>query len=394
MKNVMLISQSLTGGGAEKVAANLSKILSKKTNVFLVTYSQTENEYSYGGLRININCLGGNVNFVKKMRNAFYRIQKLSYLKKKYKIDYSISFIPQTDYANVFSHGIHEKKIIEVSSNSSKAFSSFWSRLFRKYILKKADYIVCVSEGSKSDLISNFGINKKIIKTIYNPCDVSKIKLMMNDSADYSFEFDSLNYIIAIGSFRKPKGHWHLIKAFSRVLNDYPDLKLVILGDGEYRNKYSELISNLKIPLDKVIMPGFLSNPYPILKKSKLFVFSSIYEGFGNVIIESMACGVPVLCTDCNYGPREILYKNGNVPKSITNIEMADYGGIVPHCGDGDIDITPHISEQEQMLANAMKEMLANTNLMKEYAKKGSIRCMDFDSQKFEDKWMDLLEKV
>ena len=165
-KNIMIITQSLSGGGAEKLAANLSLGLHKKMNVYIVTYWTCDKEYEHAGKRINLNLLGKNK--IDKIFTAYKRIKIVRGLKKKYKIDCSISYIPPCDYVNVFSRTKNEKTIIDVVSNMSTVYPKGFKKKFRQMVLNKADYLVTVSEGVRHDLIDNFNVDEDRIETIYN----------------------------------------------------------------------------------------------------------------------------------------------------------------------------------------------------------------------------------
>jgi len=389
--NFLILTQSLIGGGAEKVAANLSISLSDTDKVYIVTYEEKKDEYPFAGERINIACAGGDVSFFAKIRNAVYRIAKVKKIKKAKHIDCSISFLPQTDYVNVLSKRRKEKVIVEISTNTSIATQGRIKKMFRNFILKKADIVVAVSEGARKDILKTFSLDEKKTHTIYNSCDLSEIKSKRFCASpnEYADRFGE-KYIITMGSFRKPKGHWHLIKAFSCIAEKIPEYNLVILGDGEYREKYEHLISSLGLD-GRVILPGYLINPYKALSNASLFAFSSIYEGFGNVIIEAMACGVPVISSDCNYGPREIISPNEDVERHIKSVEYCKYGCLVPGFNLQDIDCTPNITLEEKCFAEAMFDMLSNDNMRKKYIEKGLERAKDFDNSNFAKKWLALI---
>ena len=388
---VMIISQTLTGGGAELVAANLSKVLADDNNVIMVTYEQTENEFSYSGERITINSPGNSRSLFGRIITAIKRIYTLRRIKKKYKPDYSISFVPQTDYANVLSFSRGTSSIIEVSSNSSVAFPGGFLKIIRVIVLKLAKKVVAVSEGSRQDLINNFHVKRKKVHTIYNSCDIDSVVSKANSSDIKNIELPP-KYIISVGSFRYPKGHWHLIKAFASVADRIPDYSLVILGDGVYRAKYEKLVSELGIEKNRVIMPGFTINPYPIIKSACLFVFPSIYEGFGNVIVESMALGVPVLSTDCKYGPREIIDPR-RLNCSIDSFTEGEYGWLFPAFNLDDIDISNTINPNEVEFGAAIVNCLLSEKKRDLYISGGLIRCRDFSSIVFKKTWLEFLNE-
>ena len=110
--------------------------------------------------------------------------------------------------------------------------------------------------------------------------------------------------IVTVGSLKAQKNHALLLRAFSRL--DRPDAQLMFVGDGAERETLLVLAHDLGVA-DRVIFAGFHLDPTPFYKTADLFVLSSDYEGFGNVIVEAMACGVPVVSTDCPSGPAEIL---------------------------------------------------------------------------------------
>ena len=388
-KNVLLISQSLYGGGAEKVVANLSLELAKFYNVYIVTYEDNTKEYKYQGTRLNINIPGGNIGIIEKLKNAYRRIKIIRRIKIDYDIDYAISFVPQTDYANVFSDVKGTNCIIEVSSNSSMAFTGVLGKWFRKIVLSLADTIVSVSYGSSLDLINNFGINRKKIKVIYNSCDIEQIKKKKEmKSLDYLKL--GRKYIVTAGSFRYPKGHWHLIKAFACISDEIKDYDLVILGDGEYREQYEELINNLNLDRSRIIMPGFLDNPYPVIKNASLFIFTSVFEGFGNVLIEAMACGVPVFSVDCDFGPKEIISPNINYKNSLKGFQKGEYGWLFEKWNKEDIDVTNHISAKEKEFGKCIVQCLLDKESLEFYRIAGYNRCMDFCNEKFGKNLMEL----
>lgn len=392
-RNVMIISQTLSVGGAEKLAANLSLGLKDIANVYVVTYLETDKEYDYAGHRINLNLIGNSK--LSKMINAIKRVIIIKRLKKTYQIDCSVSYVPPCDYVNVLSRTKKEKVFIDVVSNMSTAFPKGIRRIFRKYVLSKADFIVTVSEGVRQDIIDHFGVSEDKSRTIYNSCDIHAIEDECKNGEIIEKERLDLpgKYISTMGSFRLPKGHWHLIKAFSTIVSEIPEYKLVICGDGVYREKYVELINKLGIQ-DKVVMTGFLNPPHSVISKSALFVFSSVFEGFGNAVIEAMACGVPVVSTDCKYGPREILAPDTPFTTQSDGLEWAKYGLLVPAFPVDDIDTSTNISSEERLLGTAIKEMLNCPEKKEEYVTLGKEYCHMFDNEHITAIWLDTIEEV
>jgi GalNAc-alpha-(1->4)-GalNAc-alpha-(1->3)-diNAcBac-PP-undecaprenol alpha-1,4-N-acetyl-D-galactosaminyltransferase len=117
---------------------------------------------------------------------------------------------------------------------------------------------------------------------------------------------DERRQIVAMGRFVPEKGFDLLIDAFALIAPDYPDWCLLIMGDGGLRDDLTAQIARHGLT-DRVDMPGFAAQPFERLAESAFFVLSSRTEGFGNVMIEAMACGLPVVSFDCPASPREII---------------------------------------------------------------------------------------
>ena len=174
------------------------------------------------------------------------------------------------------------------------------------------DKIVTVSKGVESSVNEISGkLNKKTV-TIYNPVIEPDILSKADEENHHPFFNNNVQVIISVGRLTKEKDHETLIKAFALVKKDISrEVKLIILGDGDKRPSLEKLIHKLSLTED-VSLPGFADNPYSYMKRSSVFVLSSLWEGFGNVLVEAMALGVPVVSTNCESGPDEIL-ENGKI---------------------------------------------------------------------------------
>jgi len=170
----------------------------------------------------------------------------------------------------------------------------------------KADIIVAVSQGIAEDLMQNYGVPEEKVKVIFNPVVTEELfDMALEDVSHPWFEQEHSPVILAVGRLTMAKDYPTLFRAFSLVRQVRP-AKLLILGEGEERANLERLAVELGIQKD-VSMPGFVDNPFAFMAKASVFVLSSAWEGFPNVLVEALACGCPVVATDCRSGPREIL---------------------------------------------------------------------------------------
>ena len=174
-------------------------------------------------------------------------------------------------------------------------------------LLPDADWVHSVSQGVANDLLSKTKINKKKMAVIYNPVFSEAIYARAKQRSEHPWfwQRDERKMLISVGRLQPEKDHMTLLRAFHIVLQQY-NARLVILGEGPGRPMLEALAKELGV-WEQVAMPGFVANPFSFLARSDIFILSSRYESFGNVLVEAMACGCPVVSTDCPHGPREIL---------------------------------------------------------------------------------------
>ena len=168
-----------------------------------------------------------------------------------------------------------------------------------------ADAIIPISHGVARDLSSLGRIPLAEMNVIHNPAYSEEIPERAAEPLDHPWFRSSKPVILGVGSLTKQKDFEALIRAF-REVHSTVDARLVILGEGDRRDDLQRLICELD--LEPVVeMPGFVDNPFKYMRRADVFVLSSRWEGFGNVVVEALACGTPVVSTDCPSGPAEIL---------------------------------------------------------------------------------------
>ena len=173
-------------------------------------------------------------------------------------------------------------------------------------VYRMADGIVAVSDSVATDLAENTHIGRKSIRTIYNPVVDAKLSVLAGETLDHPwFAQGQPPVILGAGRLIPQKDFATLLKAFA-MLRGKRDVRLVILGEGKLRPTLEALADELGIAAD-VSLPGFAENPYNYMASSAVFALTSLYEGLPGVLIQALACGCPVVSTDCPGGSAEIL---------------------------------------------------------------------------------------
>ena len=171
---------------------------------------------------------------------------------------------------------------------------------------RRADLVVGVSGGVTAYVERTFGVPEAKLRTIYNPVVSEALLARSLEPLPHPwFVPGGPPVILAAGRLREQKDFSTLLRAFARVRRARP-CRLVILGEGELRPALEAEVVRLGLQ-DAVSLPGFTDNPYAYMRAAALFVLSSRWEGLPTVLVEALACGTPVVATDCKSGPREIL---------------------------------------------------------------------------------------
>jgi len=173
-----------------------------------------------------------------------------------------------------------------------------------------ADAIVAVSEGVAADLSANTGIPRERVDVIYNPVITPGLFSAASERPAHTWFDDSSQVVLGIGRLVPQKNFMLLLEAFRAVRRDR-DVRLVILGEGSERPALEAYVQQHGLA-DSVSLPGFLENPYACMSRAAVTALSSDFEGLPTVLVESLALGTPVVSTDCESGPREIL-RNGTL---------------------------------------------------------------------------------
>ncbi len=189
-----------------------------------------------------------------------------------------------------------------------------WYKTMRTFY-PQMDKIIAVSQGVADDIADITGIPADQIEVIHNPVVTPDLASQARQPVTHPwFKPGSPGVIMGIGRLTRQKDFPTLLRAFAKV-RQHLSCRLMILGEGHEREHCKSLAGELGIA-EHVELPGFVTNPYAYLSKACLFVLSSRWEGSPNALTEAMALGIPVVATDCQSGPREIL-QNGRIGRLV-----------------------------------------------------------------------------
>jgi glycosyltransferase involved in cell wall biosynthesis len=307
MSKPALFLPNLCGGGAEKMALALAEGMRANDVACRLVVCDDRRDYSVPPW-LEVVCLNCH-------RVAFSAIPLARWLRRE-RPPWLLSFITECNGMAVVARGLagtRTKVILRVENTPSKAYatrtSAFSKLSFRMmpYLYPRANGLIAISDGVKDDMVRFASLAPERIHTIYNPAYPQDLDTLasMECAHPWLAEGRSIPVIITAARLTSAKNLACAIRAFSFVLKTRP-AKYIILGQGPLRQELQRLSDELGCG-DDIDFAGFHPNPYPFLRRADIFLLSSDFEGFGNVLVEALACGLRVVATDCPSGPREIL---------------------------------------------------------------------------------------
>lgn len=336
MKLFYFRNEMYMSGGIGRVLTERVNYFVEKYNydIYIIILNQNNNKFYYH-LNNKVKIINLNINFDLKAQNTLlnmiYRIyknkiykNKVKKLIQKYQPDFLISmgeldtfFIPSLKDKHLkiireyhFNKG---HRLFKKNSNLIIKAKNFFMTKYEEYILKKYDKIVILTNEDKKDWNKNYNVS-----VIHNPLtfNFQKVSKLENKK------------IISVGRLEEQKGYDILIDVWNIVSKKYPNWILEIYGDGSEKEKLQNKIN--RFGLEKsFLLKGAVKNIQEKYLESSIYVMSSRYEGFGMVLIEAMACGLPVISFDCKCGPKDIisnnedgfLIENGNIKEMAKKLE-------------------------------------------------------------------------
>ena len=307
-KNIVLTIFSLQGGGAERFVLTLAEGFKQLGYKPHIVCFKNQVDYEVSDIHLHFLSYQSYRWMPKYIRNKVFARVFDKYVKNNITDTPAllISNLWQVDQVLAYSKLPNKLFVIHNTLSKEKSIHTYLTNEALQNVYSNQN-IVAVSQGVKQDFE---GIVKQIssLTAIHNPIDREFIlksakQLDILHKLITQYPLLKQGYLIHVGKFKAQKNHMDLIKAYARSHQRKP---LLLVGQGELKQECEDLCSELGVT-DKVIFCGFEPNPYPLIMNADAMVLSSIYEGFGIVIAEALALGVPVISTDCESGPRELL---------------------------------------------------------------------------------------
>ncbi len=394
MKKIALITPSLAKGGIERVVVTEAEYLKNYYDVTLIVIDDFRVDYPYSGKSLFLKIPLENRAIYARALSIFRAILKLYIIKCKNRFDLVISHGELTTLPNLLGNCtqsitvMHENRFVIDKDRQGRWVNALMKYLYRFKSLKG---IVTVSKGIVPYLLKATNLPPQKIKTIYNPYDIEYIKRASKEPlGEYEKIFDTTT-LISVGRLTRQKGQWNLIRVFSQLKSKKSDIRLIILGIGELHDRLYELSKSLGLKCwsyqkDKILKSGydiyflgFLSNPFPLIAKADLFLLTSLFEGFGGVIVEAMASGTPVVTADSPSGPKEI---------------VGDNGLVLPMLSIDWLDNKQEQSRVEKLWCESIYRLLNDKNRLSRYIELGYKRANDFDTDTIMKEWHSYIKSL
>lgn len=352
--NVLFFIYEMGAGGAARTMLNIINNLDRaKFNPVLVTLNYNGSYEDY---------LKSDITFIKletkRLRSAIFPLANVI---RKEQADVVFSTIPNYNTIAILAKLLSftsAKSIVREAAYLGGHFSADMKLKAYGLLYRLSSKVIALSKGVKENVVRRYKVNPEKIDVIYNPVDVDAIQNHIDNgkiAEEHQAIFDSdAKVIITAGRLVHDKDHHTLLQAFAK-LNDRINTTLVILGEGELEASLKAKAEELNMA-DNVYFLGFQRNPYIYFQHADLFVLSSIHEGFGHVLAEALAAGVPVVSTNSRPGASEVL-------------------------NDGEFGVMCEVGNAEDIAAKLYETLIKDNEQLMQMVNKGKQRAGEFDAK-------------
>jgi N-acetylgalactosamine-N,N'-diacetylbacillosaminyl-diphospho-undecaprenol 4-alpha-N-acetylgalactosaminyltransferase len=323
-RRVLFAINSLEGGGAERVMSRLlthsdRELAEHEVHLALLDKARAKYPVPEAVVVHQLDCGGSLARSVLGLTRLALRLRPCV----------TLSFLTRANLANVVASAAARRPcLIAERINPSEFHKSGVRgavvRLLMRALYPRATKVLAVSQGIADDLAANFGVPQARLGVIYNGIDLAAARASAGGPAPGV----EAPYLLAVGRFTPTKNFDLLLRAFGK-LDPRSRPRLLILGEGPERPALEALVADLGLA-SEVSMPGFVDNPFPYMGGAWALVLSSRAEGFPNVLIEAMAVGCPIVASDCESGPAEILRRGPTAVRAAGEVRQAVDGLMTP----------------------------------------------------------------
>lgn len=374
-------------GGAERSFAKVAELLAENHEVTCVAFN--------GGVQ-QFYSLGPRIEFLDVKRWRFsiwrfiHRVRRLRLLVKRVRADVVVSFLEGADYINFFSGAprrlasIRGSKVHDVEITG---FKGVLRRVLMRCIYPRVDGVIPVSVAIGEEMRRHFNVTADRLWVISNFYDVTELQEVARRPLPPWLEdaFSGSDVWISVGRLHKQKNQSFLLRLFAKVRPNYPNARLVLVGDGPEQAVLASLCEELGLTFDtskndcvnvqaEVWFLGYQACVPELLARSKLFLLPSLSEGFPNALVEAMACGVPSIAADCVSGPSEIL-------------DLEPMTGEPVRVGRGGILVTTPDSPDHQHIKNWSDAIELALSQREQLIAAATLRVQDFTRTHAAHKW-------
>jgi glycosyltransferase involved in cell wall biosynthesis len=337
---------------------------------------------------------------------------RLYRLVKKHRPLVIISFMERPNYVNlIVKPFLRHTAIISVRSNVQEVYKSGIKKLnlhLIKWLYRRADMIT--ANAAKNTLLMQDFLQTKqpLYRTVPNAFDAPAIRQQaaLPLSEPFKTLFDQHPVILNIGRMVPEKGQWHLLRIFQAVAKQLPGYKLVILGDGIYREALVKMAGEYGLTVfdnsagnslntnADIFLMGVHGNPYQLMARSRLFALTSLTEGLPNALIEAIICGCPVIAADCPTGPREILLSGTDLMQVSTAPEAGSGGMLMPPFDGAIFFDTRPLNATEQLWVNETVRLLSDVALQQVLKQEAAVVTEKFNLERIILQWQAVLDEA
>lgn len=367
---LIFVLPSLAGGGAERVASLLLPHLAREFDLRLVLL-EDRRRYPLPPEIPSAAFSGPLKGPASHLARAPVHLLRLWGEIRRHRVRVILSFLPQANLLNVLAgcftghKAVLSERIHPGRHFEGKGFLGWTLFHACRRIYPSAAQAVAVSPGIRDVLVQTYGMPPERVVVIPNPVDMD---LLRRQAAVPPPPGTPAEYILHIGRLRMAqKGQDVALRAFYRLSRRWPRLHMLFVGEGPDRGALLALRDSLDLR-DRVAVLPWQENVASLMARARIFVLSSLYEGWPNVMVEAMACGCAVVATDCETGPRDILGDS--------------HSGLLAPPGD------------PEALASALQRLLADEALARAFRRSGLRRAEDFEASRIAARYAALLKAV